>query len=171
MPFTTPKVWSVNEVVTAANMNTHLKDNMSWVATDKPRCRALRAGVQSITGSGPEFIGFSDADAFDVGAMHNPASNNTRLTVPSGGDGTYLIGGQGAFAANSTGERRLDLRINGSTTIAQSRGAAITNIMAIQIVTFYALAAGDFVELGAGQTSGGALDSLNWIFWATWIGT
>lgn len=171
MPFTTPATYLVNQVLTAANLNTYLRDNMAWVATDMPHCRALRSATQSITGSGPEFIAFNDADAFDVGAMHNPASNNTRITVPSGGGGVYMIGGQLAYAANSTGERRLDLRINGVTTIAQNRGAAITNISVVQIVTLYALAAGDYVELGAGQTSGGALDALNGIFWAAWYST
>ena len=31
MPWTAPKTWSVAEVVTAANMNTHLRDNLNYI--------------------------------------------------------------------------------------------------------------------------------------------
>ena len=33
MPWTTPKTWATNEVVTAANMNTHLRDNMAFLGS------------------------------------------------------------------------------------------------------------------------------------------
>lgn len=172
MPFTTPKTWSVNEVVTAANMNTHLRDNMAWVATDMPHCRALRAAVQTLGTSGTaEVIAFSDADAFDVGAMHNPASNNSRITVPSGGGGVYFIGCQGTFAANSTGERRLQIRLNGTTNIFENRHQSVANALPMQVWGFYALVAGDFVEILATQVSGGSLDISNLAFWAAWYAT
>lgn len=100
-----------------------------------------------------------NTERFDTNAIHDTAVNNSRLTCKTAG--LYLIVGNIEWAANATGYRRLDIRLNGATLIASEREgdvvvAAITTIQ--HITTIYQLAVNDYVELLATQTSGGNLN-------------
>jgi len=171
MAWTSPKTWSVNEVVTAANMNTHVRDNENWLANDRPRCRIAQSAVQNITNNTVTAIQFDAADTFDVGAMHNPASNNTRITVPSGGGGTYLIGVDNAgWQDNNAGTRDIALRINGATQITFDRRPTNQNTNTFQWISIlYPLVATDYVEAIVTQNSGGTLTMSGATAWAIWM--
>src|SRR5262245_36675184 len=159
MAWTAPKTWAVNEVVTAANMNTHVRDNENWLGNDFPRCKANRTGTQSIPDSTATAVQLDDTDTFDVGAMHSPVTNNTRLTVPSGGGGAYFFTGEAHFAANGTGHREAAIRINGTTIIARVRelGTSSTIAAVLNVSGAHQLVATDYLELVVTQASGGAL--------------
>ena len=172
MAWTSPRTWTVGETLTAANMNTHVRDNLNWLANDRPRCRANMTGSQNITDSTQTAVQFGGIDSFDVGAMHDPASNNTRLTVPSGGGGVYMFGVDNiGWQANNNGVRDLGLRVNGLTTVAFQRVPATqnTNTFPPSMVSFYALAATDYVEAMVTQTSGGTISVSTASLWACWI--
>lgn len=70
----------------------------------QPRCSAYNNTTQSINDSTTTALALN-AEDFDVGALHDNASNNTRMTIPVGGDGLYWVRGRASFAANATGIR------------------------------------------------------------------
>lgn len=105
MPWTAPKTWSVGDVLTAADLNTYVRDNAKWLGTDKPRCRARNSANIAHTTSGNYQALTFGSERVDVGAMHDTSTNTGRLTVPTGGGGFYAIGGTIEFASNSTGRR------------------------------------------------------------------
>lgn len=73
--------------------------------------------------------------------------------------GKYQITGHIQWPTNATGIRNLDIILNGATVIADvtTIGNA-TNTVDQLVTTLYDLAANDYVELRALQTSGGALN-------------
>jgi len=170
LAWTTPKTWSTNETLTSANMNTHLRDNENWLANDKPRCRIAQSAVQNITTGTLTGIQFDGADIFDVGAMHNPASNNTRITIPSGGGGTYLIGvDMASWQDNNTGIRDLIIRVNGATTVNWQRLTTNQNTNTYQSLSILLpLVATDYVEAMVNQNSGATLTMSGTTAWAIW---
>jgi len=125
-------------------------------------CRAIRSTNQSISTASWTAISFSSAAWDDrpsgVSAQWSSGSP-TRLTCRA--DGLYLIVGHLSFAGNATGRRIGRVYLNGSTEIAlQSHPAMSTNPVHLVFSTYRKLSVGDYVELGAYQDSGGALDVL-----------
>ena len=176
MPLTTPKTFGVGDVLTAADLNTYQRDNVAWLATDKPRCRARNTGNISHTSSGSYQALTFNSERVDVGAMHDTSTNTGRLTVPAGGGGYYAIGGSIEFAANATGRRGIQVRVNGATIIARSEVGSQTGDSTVSVNTQYQLAAADYIELMGLQASGGSLNMLATSayspeFWAYWVAT
>ena len=176
MPWTTPKTWSVGDVLTAADLNTYNRDNVKWLGGDKPHCRVRNSTTISHTSTGNYQALTFDTERVDVGPMHDTSSNTGRLTVPSGGGGFYAIGGCIEFFANATGRRGIQVRRNGTTVIARNESSIGGNDHPITIATVYQLSAGDYVELMGLQASGGNLNMLASSayapeFWAHWIST
>jgi hypothetical protein len=66
--------------------------------------RAEMSGNQSIAHNTTAFVAFDAADVFDYGAMHDPASNNTRVTAPVAGVWTFHATVQ--WEGNVSGWRR-----------------------------------------------------------------
>lgn len=178
MPWTTPKTYTVGDVLTAADLNAYQRDNVAWLGTDKPHCRVRNSANISHTSSGSYQALTFNSERVDVGGMHDTVTNTGRITVPSGGGGLYLIGGCIEFAANATGLRGAQIRLNGTTVIAVQEAPSVGAGSAhpIMVTTAYQLAAGDYVELMGKQSSGGSLNMLatgNYSpeFWAIWQST
>lgn len=154
-------VFTTNTQLTAASLN----DCFSV-----PRCRVTNTAAQTIVNNTRTALTF-DTETVDVGGMHSTSSNTSRLTVPSGGQGLYVIGGACEFVANATGIRDIELRINGSVYFAGSQiasaGASATTLM--NVTGVYPLVDGDYVELTVVQTSGGNLNTgTSHQLWAYW---
>jgi hypothetical protein len=161
LPFTTPATWSTNETATAAKFNAQIRDNIGWLATDKFRCKAVRTAAQSILSQGSPVtpVAFNAADEFDVGSMHDPATNNTRITVPTGGAGVYAVTANVTFQGNSSGRRLVSLLKNGVTEQWGWSAAPDTiGTTRASVASFMQLIATDYVELGVLQTSGVSLN-------------
>lgn len=171
MAWTSPKTWSVAETVTAANVNTHLRDNLNWLANDHPRVSARRTSVASTAHLTPAYMAFDASDEFDTGAMHDPASNNTRLTVPSGGGGLYIVNATVTWAANATGGRDIRLHKNGSqvTGMIDTRAAKPAGDTVNRLTEHLALVATDYLQLEVLQDSGGNLNITDARFQACWV--
>lgn len=72
------------------------------------RCKAIRTANQSIPNATPTNIQFNATDLWDVGSLHDTATNNDRLTVPTGGNvGVWVLDATVRFAANATGRREV----------------------------------------------------------------
>jgi hypothetical protein len=122
---------------------------------------AYKSAVQSINNSTWTALTF-DTENFDTNTFHDNSTNNTRLTIPTGKGGYYSIGGNIVFAGNATGIRAVGIYKNGSAFVYVSGipGGVASDIRA-NFAYVMSLTAGDYVEVYALQTSGGALNIMS----------
>lgn len=121
-------------------------------------CRAYHNVNQSVANNTYTALALN-SERWDSDAFHSTASNTSRLTVPTGLGGKYLIFGHAQFESNNAGLRELVVRLNGGTFLAV--WDAVPNASfghSMSIATVYDLAAADYAELWAYQNSGGALN-------------
>lgn len=140
--------------------------------------RCTNNALQSLVSGTAAAVAFQIED-FDTHGMHDNVTNNGRLTciVP----GLYIVGGAVTFTANVTGARVAFIATNGITVIRSSVlvPACIGGTETIlSLSTIVRLVAGDYVQLGATQFSGGALNirihdatAYTTEFWATRLGS
>lgn len=122
--------------------------------------RVTRATAQSVADSTVTAIAW-DSETRDDGGWHDNATNNSRLTVPTGKGGRwYLICACLRYASNATGRRNSAIRLNGTTNIVTQNilTVAATDAQKINMAGIYYLADADYVEVIAFQNSGGNLD-------------
>ena len=121
-------------------------------------CRVYNSANISISNATLTAITF-DSERYDTDNIHSTSSNTSRLTANRAGK--YIISGGMAYASNSTGQRFIAVRVNGATYIDVHEVLNIgANNHSVSISTIYHLNVGDYVELIAYQTSGGALNVL-----------
>jgi len=122
------------------------------------RVRVYKLASQDM-GSGSVTPIVFDTTDYDDDGMHNPAVNPTRLTIKVAG--LYIVHGQIWWQASSTvGYRRITIRANGSTTLAENRQLGTTGAagdLRHSVTTQYVFAVGEYVELVVVQTSGSPL--------------
>lgn len=176
MAFTTPATAVASTILTAAWLNTYVRDNTAWIATDSPAVRAYNNANVSIANNSLQAVTLN-SERFDNSGSHSTSVNTPRITAPAGAGGKYLIGAHLAYAGNGTGVRANNVRLNGgsfvSTTTLLPPGAVEAQFTT---ATVYALSAADYVEMVAFQTSGGALnvvgtDLYSPEFYAFWFRT
>lgn len=128
-------------------------------AAAQPRCLAYNNATQSITNN-TETVATLNAEAYDVGTMHDTVTNNSRITIPTGGDGLYLIRGVAIFAVAAGGQRYAFLQKNGTTKI----GALSIRLpdgsfsQSVEAMSVEPLVATDYLELVVYQNSGGSIN-------------
>jgi hypothetical protein len=116
-----------------------------------------KANGQSIGNATATAITF-DTENFDVGGYHDNATNNTRLTVPTGKGGYYTVNGSMGFQGNATGIRAVFLYKNGTLlNLPGTIFSGTTSDVRCPYSYTLPLAAGDYVEVFGFQTSGGSL--------------
>lgn len=121
-------------------------------------CRLTASGLQNVLNGAFTAISF-DTETWDSGGMHSGAAP-TRVTFPSAGK--YVVIGQCGFAANATGRRIVDVRMNGSSFL--SRGETDPSSAAqtwAQVMAIVNAAAADYIELTAWQNSGVTLSTVS----------
>lgn len=125
----------------------------------QPRCVAYAAGTQALTTATFTAIAL-DTEDLDVSGMHSNVTNNSRITIPTGGDGLYLVIGYLQYAGSAAGAvRQVDIRKNGATFLAQTllTPNGVNNI-ANMATWLGVLVATDYVELIGFQDTGGNLN-------------
>jgi len=126
-------------------------------------CGVNKTADQSISSDVSTAITFTGED-FDTDAFHSTSTNTSRLTIPAGKGGKYLIYGYLSYQDNGTGSRATHINLNGSSRIASfARVQAVTEAgsnTAIGGSFIYNLSAGDYIELVGYQKSGGSLNVL-----------
>lgn len=129
----------------------------AWLSESilRPAARLTQTSAQSFTHATFSELTFQSA-TFNAGGMADLA--NSRLIAPR--TGIYTVSGRVAFAGNSAGYRRVDLRINGAVYAVGETKDANTAFSVATTVSFTEhvfLAANDAIKLHAIQTSGGSL--------------
>jgi outer membrane protein assembly factor BamB len=98
------------------------------------------------------------SEQFDTNGFHSTTTNTSRITIPTGLGGYYLVSGNLRFATNGTGSRVLMLRKNGSDLLTITEYAGTASATATGRGTLiWNFAAGDYLEILAYQSSGGNL--------------
>lgn len=169
MGWTTPRTWVTNEVVTSAQLNTHVRDDLSALASCARVYNSANIAISNATNTALTF----DSERFDNGGFHSTVTNTGRLTAPFAG--VYLIGAHIAWEPNATGQRLLTLRVNGGTTFASTQNSGATANDTSSVAAAYALAATDYVEVVVFQDSGSAknvntVSAISPEFWISFMG-
>ncbi|WP_433224463.1 hypothetical protein [Microtetraspora malaysiensis] len=127
------------------------------VAGNTPTATVARSTTQPIADSAAVEISWSSANY-----QSHPiwsASQPTRLTVPSGWDGIYLVGANVEFASGSaTGYRQIYIRTNGSAIRGRQTVPSVGSgtPTRIEYSRPLPLRGGDYVEITAFHTAGAA---------------
>ena len=141
-------------------------------------CLLVNSGPQSLSDNTATILNFN-SETYDTDGFHDNSTNNSRITIPTGLGGKYLIQGMVHLESdNTTGVRKLLLWKNGTGTGTNRLinffrpGESTQNILISKVIS---LVAGDYVELQGLQTSGGSLnyfatDDGYGFFSATFIG-
>jgi hypothetical protein len=123
-----------------------------------PSVCCSRTTVQSIGDASTVAIQFNAADIWDTHNFHDTSTNNTRITIPTGLGGRYLVWGVAGFANNATGTRIIRFLVNGSTTYEVFRTTS-AGVWGGAATIGMSLNAGDYIEMGLYQSSGGSLNT------------
>lgn len=163
MAYSTPFTAVAGTAWKAADWNVYGRDNIAWIATDSPACRAYNNAAISHTTSGSSQAVTMNSERFDNAGIHSTSSNTDRLTIPAGAAGKYICWGALAWANSASGTyRQAQLKVNGSTVIASCNQApSASHGSDSTVAAVYSLAAADYVTLNGAQDSGGALNMVS----------
>lgn len=148
------------EVVLASYFNTNINGPIGFLLAP-PIFRGRQTSAQSLT-SGTFAAITLDAEDVDSAGGHSTSSNTSRYTAQYAG--WYQASGGSGIAFNATGNRALDLRVNGAVINgSQSNIATLTasssTSQPVLGTDFVFLNVNDYVEMFAFQSSGGALNT------------
>jgi hypothetical protein len=128
-------------------------------ATNVPRFKGYATTAQALA-TGTTLIPISlDAERYDSDGGHSVVTNTSRYVVQV--PGTYEMKGCLGFIGSATGNRAVGIMVNGNSVLG-----SITQLSTVSGNSFAAtvsceelLAAGDYIELAAWQTSGAPLNT------------
>jgi hypothetical protein len=83
MAWTAPRTWVTSEVVTAALLNTHLRDNLLWAGFHHG-CRAYKSANQTV-GIGATDLVTWNSESYDTDGFHSTSSNTGRFVATVAG--------------------------------------------------------------------------------------
>lgn len=140
--------------------------NVSWSAIDGTYGLVAAGTGVACADNTWTLITFDTQIALSGYDVHSTSTNPSRLKVPTGKSGMYIINAVITFPANATNVRRLQVRLNsagsatggtlvGSTGIAAIATSGVTTSVVYSRIVY--LTAGDYVELFGIQNSGGSL--------------
>jgi len=146
-------------VLTASEWNTNNRDVENW-SLAPAICQVRQTSAQSLSNNTNTALLFDTEDVDSTG-MHSTSSNTSRITAVY--PGWYQFSGGYSAAANATGVRVSSFQVNstvvnGSGSDQTSVAAGTTVRMPTRTILIF-LNVGDFCELAALQTSGGALNT------------
>lgn len=154
--------WLVNDdLVVGASAswtgNYHQSSDGLWIPQKFVGARVYNSANITLTTSVVTLMTYN-SERWDNDSIHSTVSNTGRLTCQT--DGYYLIDGHLRWATNSTGQRTLNIKLNGTTFIASASFDATAGSLPTSIgaATLYYLVVGDYVEMFAFQNTGGNLD-------------
>lgn len=99
-----------------------------------------------------------DSERWDTDGFHSTSSNTSRMTIPVGLSGKYLVTASSQSASNGTGDRYITFFVNGVNVGPQTWSVGSTSTTEPQTTGILDLVAGDYVEAYIWQNSGGALN-------------
>lgn len=153
MSWTSPMTAVAGSIYTAAQYNTYTRDNdLHLYAAPQNRCSAYHDTTQTVNAGAAAVLSLNQ-ESYDTASMHDPASNNSRITIPAGGGGGYLFWGW-APRDGATGLILFSIRKNGTNVYTVNSGVSgVAEDMCHIAGYLNGLAAGDYLELYADPQS------------------
>jgi predicted carbohydrate-binding protein with CBM5 and CBM33 domain len=137
---------------------------LAWATPSAPSfvgCFLTKSVAQSTANNTLTAITF-DVEELDTDGFHSTATNTSRITIPAGKGGKYLIIAQVTFGANTTGARYFKVIKNGGADghDIEIPTSSVSNANGFAQQSILSLVATDYIEIQAGQSSGGSLNVL-----------
>jgi hypothetical protein len=149
------------QVLTADTTVSPYKVKWATPASSTPTfigCSVYKSALQAAANATSVILTF-DLEAFDTDAFHSTSVNNSRITIPAGKGGKYLVNSIVGFASNGSGIRSVSLYKNGSYINELVQGAPISGSSSYFNMSYVAsLVATDYLEIVVYQDSGGSLN-------------
>jgi hypothetical protein len=114
---------------------------------------AYNSSDQSLSNATYTLVTFN-SENFDTNSFHNNSTDTSRMTIPSGKDGKYLVTGQLLFSTSGTGIRVCELRKNGSLVTYIQIEPSDIDYSSLLINWVVDCVATDYLEVKAYQDSG-----------------
>lgn len=150
--------WSFNGATT---FNSTVTGGASAKATfpGQPRVKAYVSTANQSLGDATLTAMSMTGETYDVGGLHDNATNPTRITAVSGASGLFIFNAQAVFAASNVGYRTLAIYKNGSKLCETKEFAPhATEQTTLNVNVHDVAAVNDYYEAFVYQSSGGALD-------------
>ena len=165
MAYTSMKTWAFGAILTAAELNTYVRDNIEFL---KARTDGtIFSGVEGVRGTNLSLSTGAATDITYVTASYNYDTwwvSGATFTVPAAaipaGFTSIAVFCQvrARFASNATGYRRLRFLLNGAAAGSISVDANSGAETEVSITDFLICVAGDTIKAEAFQNSGGNLN-------------
>jgi hypothetical protein len=121
-------------------------------------CQVYKSAQQTLTNNTETALTFN-TERFDTDTFHDTSTNTSRMTIPSGKAGYYLVIATVTFLSNSTPARAVTLRLNGDEYAYLQQLQPVSNGGTITGGSYIInLAVADYIEIFARQESGGNLN-------------
>jgi len=135
-----------------------LKDGV--VSATQPSAELQISSSISVPNSTETVISF-DAEGWDTHGFHDNSVSNSRITIPSGLGGRYLIVVKVKWASSNSGTRRVLLAVDGTTNtkfdFVDNGNVGLGGVDTKNYSMIMELSAGSYYELKLWQNSGGNL--------------
>ena len=160
MAYTVPTTQVDGNVIGAAEWNTDLTDNITFLG-NPPRVSAYRSSDLAVT-TATETIVTLNAETYDTDSMHSTSSNTGRLVASTAG--LYLCRLRVFFETNTSGYRWARIYLNGvGVTVideasAENPSSAVSTSLLCEVEQF--LDVGEYVEASVYHTRGSNLNLL-----------
>jgi hypothetical protein len=145
---------------THERMNSIVRDWTTDPITGKFSVQVYRSADLVVANNTSTVVGFN-TEQFDNGGLHDTAVNNSRFTIPAGGNnGVWLFHAHAFWAASAVGSRSVQIQKNAGAILSSTTanlGAADTVAHDVSILVS-APSVGDFFEMFVFQNSGGNLN-------------
>lgn len=171
MAWSTPRTWATLEAVTAANMNTYVSDDLSWLggnattpSKSRPHCRVYDDEKFHAAPSSGDWIDVAfDHVTTDVGPSAMYTQNASYVSIPA--DGFWLLSAYAQWTTNdATGVRGIALasgavssQVPSGTIFAMSHApgsGAVRSKVSASVTTLVQLSANTKVYCSLYQSSG-----------------
>jgi hypothetical protein len=114
MAWTVPTLQIAGTIATASWANSDVYGNtLELRATPANRCVAYHNTTQVVGADTTATLNLNSED-LDTATMHDTSTNNNRITIPSGGGGTYLVFASAQVDSGGAGNAELRLRVDGT---------------------------------------------------------
>lgn len=121
-----------------------------------PSVMAIRNSDWTVADSaGRVAIQYNSSDLWDTDGFHDPSTNNTRITIPAGLGGLYLITASASWDATAAGVRQIVVETSNSGFYGDNVQSGNATALRQLVSDVARLSAGEYLECKAFQNSGG----------------
>jgi hypothetical protein len=154
-------IGTTGQILTADTTVSPYKVKWATAASSSPTFVGVRATAttnQTLSNATSVTINFNN-ETIDSDGFHDNSTNNSRLTVPTGKGGKYLVSGTMIFQGNASGIRIIQIAKNG-TVYGETYALGYNSSQSMNAQMILDASAGDYFTLKLYQNTGGNLDTL-----------